>query len=106
MQLAYHLTLSSSFVTNEINKLVSEDLIEKRKDESDRRRTNLPITAEGWQRFDKLSAIQPEVNNVHFGSLTSETFDQIRTIMPQLVSSTDSALSLLRHRIAETGSDT
>lgn len=70
-------------------------------DEVDRRRTILEITPEGWQRFDRLSKIQPEVNNIHFECLTSEKFDQMRETMPQLVKSTDRALSLLRHRISE-----
>lgn len=99
--IAEHLHQSSSFVTNETNKLVKENLVRKDKDDIDRRRTFLTITQEGWQRFDQLSTIQPEVNNIHFGCLTTETFDQIRTIMPQLITSTDRALSLLRHRISE-----
>lgn len=104
-EIAKHLHQSSSFVTNETNKLVRENLVEKQKDEIDRRRTNLAITSEGWQRFDRLSTIQPEVNNVHFNCLTSETFDQIRNIMPQLITSTERALSLLTHRISELETD-
>ncbi len=103
--IASHLHQSNSFVTNETNKLVKEGLVEKQKDEIDRRRTKLFITPEGWQRFEQLSSIQPEVNNIHFGCLTAETFDQIRTIMPQLITSTDRALSLLRHRIDEVEAD-
>ena len=103
--IASHLHQSNSFVTNETNKLVKEGLVEKQKDEIDRRRTKLFVTPEGWQRFEQLSSIQPEVNNIHFGCLTSKTFDQIREIMPQLITSTDRALSLLRHRIDEVEAD-
>lgn len=94
---AAHLHLSGSFVTTESNKLVAEGLITKVPDEADRRRVLLEVTDEGRHRLHELAEIQAQVNDVHFGCLDRASFDQVRTIMPQLVESTEKALSLLDH---------
>ncbi len=95
--IASHLHLSGSFVTNECKKLTEFGLISKSENDQDRRRVNLEITDDGWERLDKLSGLQSQVNDVHFGNLTRDDFDRVREIMPRLVASTDRALSLLRH---------
>ncbi len=59
----------------------------------------LELTEEGQRRLGDLAAIQAQVNDVHFGSLTKRSFDHARAIMPQLVHSTDPGLSLLRGTI-------
>ena len=95
--IAKHLHLSGSFVTTESNKLAKLGLLSKLPDPEDRRRVLLDVTDEGDRRLRELAEIQAEVNDVHFGSLTAKTFDQARTIMPELLESTDQALSLLDH---------
>jgi len=95
--IANHLHLSGSFVTTESNKLAKRGLVSKVADEADRRRVLLEVTDEGNRRLHHLAEIQAQVNDVHFGALSRETFDQVRTIMPELVESTDMALSLLDH---------
>jgi DNA-binding MarR family transcriptional regulator len=95
--IANHLHLSGSFVTTESNKLAKLGLVSKVTDEDDRRRVLLEVTEAGNQRLHELGEIQAQVNDVHFGCLTRETFDQVRAIMPELVESTDKALSLLDH---------
>ena len=94
---AEHLRLSGSYVTNEINKLVSAGLVEKTLDPADRRRVILHILEEGWARFRRLAKVQSIVNDVHFGNLSREDFVELRRIMSGLVTSTDKALSLLNH---------
>lgn len=95
--IAGHLHLSGSFVTTESNKLAKVGLLSKVTDPTDRRRVLLEVTDDGERRLRDLAQIQAEVNDVHFGSLSKKTFDQVRTIMPELVESTDQALSLLDH---------
>lgn len=94
---ADHLRLSGSFVTNEVGKLVAAGLVAKAPDPVDRRRVMLEITEAGWARFDRLSAIQAQVNDVHFGCLSRDDFRELRRMMADLVVSTDQALSLLNH---------
>ena len=96
-ELATHLCLSGTFVTTEVNKLVKMGLVLKEKDASDGRRVSLSVTCDAEQLLSTLSGIQQQVNNVHFGSLSAEEFSLMRKIMPDLVKSTDIALSLLKH---------
>lgn len=95
--IAEHLSLSGTFVTTEINKLVAEGLVEKKRDRDDARRVKLQVSEAGLQRLAKLSTIQQQVNNVHFGTLTESEFALLGKVIPELVASTDEALSLLRH---------
>ncbi len=94
---ANHLHLSGSFVTTESNKLESMGLLTKSTDPEDRRRVLLQITDEAVRRLKALAQVQTQVNDVHFGTLTATTFKQVRKIMPQLLDSTEEALSLLTH---------
>jgi len=95
--IADHLSLSGTFVTTEINKLVAEGLVRKTRDKVDARKVKLEISDAGRERLAKLTTIQQQVNNVHFGNLSRAQFEALGTIMPELVTSTDQALSLLRH---------
>lgn len=95
--IADHLSLSGTFVTTEVNKLVAQGLVKKTRDKVDARKVKLEISDAGRDRLARLTSIQQQVNNVHFGSLSREQFGAIGTIMPELVASTDQALSLLRH---------
>lgn len=99
--IADHLKLSGSFVTNEVGKLVSQGLVAKTADPGDRRRVRLSITPAARQRFARLSEVQAEVNDIHFGPLSRQDFEDLRRIMPALVASTDRALRLLDHLSAE-----
>src|SRR5262249_10306609 len=69
-QLAERLYLSGAFVTNEINGLVSEGLIEKRTHPSDGRRVQLGVTNLGISRLKRLAALQRPVNDALFGLLS------------------------------------
>ncbi len=94
---ADHLYLSGSFVTTETNKLVRLGLVTKSTDPADRRRVLLASTDEASRRLRELAEIQVQVNDVHFGQLSRKEFDQLRSIMPQLLQPTEQALSLLEH---------
>ena len=96
-ELAEHLCQSGTFVTTEVNKLVKAKLVRKDKDANDGRRVNLTTTKKSQILLSTLSKIQQEVNNVHFGSLSKKEFEVMHKVMFGLVSSTDLALSLLKH---------
>ncbi|MEM6681710.1 MAG: MarR family transcriptional regulator [Pseudomonadota bacterium] len=100
-RIADHLRLSGTFVTTETNKLVQKGLVLKQKDPNDGRRVSLKMTSEGDDLLRRLSEVQQEVNDTHFGSLSAEEFQQLRKIMPELVDSTDAALPLLEHLTAK-----
>jgi DNA-binding MarR family transcriptional regulator len=96
-QLADHLSLSGTFVTTETKKLEEAGYVTKAKGQEDKRRVSLRTTSAGTNLLRRLSKVQQQVNNVHFGSLTGDEFKIMRKVMPELVASSDAGLSLLRH---------
>lgn len=96
-QLADHLSLSGTFVTTETKKLEEAGYVTKAKGQDDKRRVSLRTTSAGTDLLRRLSEVQQQVNNVHFGSLSSEEFAMMRKVMPELVASSDAGLSLLKH---------
>lgn len=103
--IAEHLSLSGTFVTTEVNRLVDKKLVVKKRDPQDARRVRLTTSELGQERLRKLAPMQRQINDVHFGTLTRSEFDALREIMPKLVSSTDEAVSLIRHLARSNGSD-
>ncbi|MEM9287258.1 MAG: MarR family winged helix-turn-helix transcriptional regulator [Pseudomonadota bacterium] len=100
-RIADHLRLSGTFVTTETNKLVRKGLVLKEKDPNDGRRVSLKMTKDGDDLLNRLSEVQQQVNDAHFGALSKKEFEQLRKIMPELVDSTDVGLSLLSHLTAK-----
>lgn len=96
-KLADHLSLSGTFITTETRKLEEARYVTKIKNTSDKRRVSLKVTSRGEDLLHRLSEVQQQVNNVHFGTLSDEEFDVLRKVMPELVVSSDAGLSLLRH---------
>ena len=95
IQVAEHLRLSGAFVTIEVNKLVEAGLVRKRPNPVDRRRVLLTIMPKARELLDKLSRIQRPSNDTIFGNLSAEEFHTLRTMIPQLVESTDQSLKLI-----------
>lgn len=96
-QVAERLYLSGAFVTNEINKLVSDDLLEKSPHPGDGRRVQLALTPHGVSLLIRLAALQRPVNDALFGMLTREEFKMLSQLLSRLASNADSALKLAEH---------
>ena len=96
-QVAERLYLSGAFVTNEINKLVSDGLIEKSPHPEDGRRVHLGLTQQGANCLVRLAALQRPVNDALFGMLTREEFKMLSQLLSRLASNADSALKLAEH---------
>ena len=96
-QVAERLYLSGAFVTNEINKLVSDGLIEKSPHPEDGRRVQLGLTQQGANCLVRLAALQRPVNDALFGMLTREEFKMLSQLLSRLASNADSALKLAEH---------
>ena len=91
-QLATRLRLSGAFITNEVNKLVSDGLIEKRTHPSDGRRVQLAATAQGFSLLTRLAAIQRPVNDALFGTLTRDEFKSLSLLLARLAAEGDRAV--------------
>jgi DNA-binding MarR family transcriptional regulator len=96
-QVAERLYLSGAFVTNEINKLVSDGLIEKSPHPADGRRVQLALTQHGVNRLISLATLQRPVNDALFGVLTRDEFKLLSHLLSRLAANADSALKLAEH---------
>lgn len=96
-QLAERLHLSSTFITNEVNKLVTAGLIGKEAHPSDGRRVQLAVTALGIGRLKRLAAFQRPVNDALFGMLTRDEFRSLSLLLARLAANGDRALRLAQH---------
>ncbi|WP_354200749.1 MarR family winged helix-turn-helix transcriptional regulator [Bradyrhizobium sp. JR4.1] len=96
-QVAERLYLSGAFVTNEINKLVSDGLIQKTPHPGDGRRVQLALTQHGVDQLISLAALQRPVNDALFGVLTREEFKVLSQLLSRLAANADSALKLAEH---------
>ena len=96
-QLASWLRLSAAFITNEVNKLVSDGLIEKSAHPSDGRRVQLTVTGQGFGLLTRLAAVQRPVNDAMFGMLTRDEFRLLSQLLARLAADGDRAVTLAEH---------
>lgn len=96
-QLAERLYLSGAFVTIEVNKLVSDGLIEKTTHAGDRRRVQLAVTPGGIERLTRLAAFQRPVNDALFRTLSRDEFKQLLQLLNRLAADGDQAIRLASH---------
>ena len=92
-QLATQLRLSGAFITNEVNKLVSDGLIEKSTHPSDGRRVQLTATGKGLDLLTRLAAFQRPVNDALFGMLTRDEFKMLSQLLARLAAKGDRAVT-------------
>ena len=95
--IADHLHLTGAFVTNEINKLVQQGLLEKHNHPDDGRRVILRLTPTGKQALETLSPIQRQVNDALFDTLNRDEFLVLVDLMSRLVKCGDEALALVAY---------
>lgn len=96
-QIAARLQLSGAFITNEVNKLVSDGLIEKSTHPSDGRRVQLSVTNQGVSRLTRLAAFQRPINDALFGMLTRDEFRLLTQLLARLAANGDGAVKLAEH---------
>lgn len=96
-QLAVRLHLSGAFVTNEVNKLVSDGLIAKDTHPSDGRRVQLTVTTQGVSRLTRLAAFQRPINDALFETLTRDEFKTLSKLLARLAANGGPALKLAEH---------
>jgi DNA-binding MarR family transcriptional regulator len=94
-QVAEHLHFSGAFITIEINKLVSNGLVEKETDEEDRRRVILTITPKARALLNELAPVQRPMNDMLFRSMSAADFERTRKLMSEMVDAADEAIRLL-----------
>jgi DNA-binding MarR family transcriptional regulator len=93
-QVAARLRLSGAFITNEVNKLVSDGLVEKSAHPRDARRVQLTATNRGFALLTQLAALQRPVNDALFGTLTREEFRTLSDLLGRLAGGSERAVTL------------
>jgi len=96
-QIAARLHLSGAFITNEVNKLVSDGLLEKSMHPSDGRRVQLTVTSEGIHRLTRLAALQRPINDALFGMLTRDEFRLLSQMLSRLAANGEHAVKIADH---------
>jgi DNA-binding MarR family transcriptional regulator len=96
-QLATQLRLSGAFITNEVNKLVSDGLIGKSTHPSDGRRVQLTVTGQGFSLLTRLAAFQRPVNDALFGMLTRDEFRLLSQLLARLAADGDRAVTFAKY---------
>ena len=93
-QIAAWLRLSGAFITNEVNKLVSDGFVEKSAHPSDARRVLLSATDQGFNLMTQLAAFQRPVNDALFGMLTREEFRLLSQLLGRLAAESERAVAM------------
>jgi len=97
--IAKHLSLSGTFVTTEVRKLVNAELLNKEPSKEDRRRVILKLTSKAKALLVKLGEIQSDINDIHFSPLSKQDFEHLSVLIKKLKHSTDRALVVLGHHV-------
>jgi MarR family transcriptional regulator, organic hydroperoxide resistance regulator len=98
---ADHLYLSGAFITSVTRRLLQRGMIHKKIDTGDRRRVTLTVSNKGRAALERLAPIQRQVNDVEFGCLGQEEFDQLTGIVDRLIESGARAVALQNYLLAE-----
>jgi DNA-binding MarR family transcriptional regulator len=104
-QIADRLYLSGAFITNEVNKLVSDGLMEKSAHPIDGRRVQLTVTERGLALLMRLATFQRPVNDALFDGLTREEFKMLSQLLGRLAADGDRAVKLAEHIEMTVGSE-
>jgi DNA-binding MarR family transcriptional regulator len=96
-QIAARLRLSGAFITNEVNKLVADGLIEKTTHPSDGRRVQLTVTEQGFAMLTRLAVFQRPVNDALFGGLSRDEFKVLAGLLGRLAADGERAVSFAEY---------
>jgi len=99
-QVALQLHLSGAFVTIEVNKLARDGLVKKTPHSSDRRRVRLVVTPLGYEKLERLAAVQRPVNDALFATLDRGDFEYLAGVMTRLAKGGAQAIHLADHLVA------
>jgi len=93
--IAEQLSVSTQFVTMEINKLITKGIVEKRPNRADRRSMFLSLTAKGRTLLRELGPVRRKINDMTFRSLTDERARALQDMLDALVMDARNAVHAL-----------
>ncbi|MFE7422149.1 MarR family winged helix-turn-helix transcriptional regulator [Rhodococcus sp. NPDC057529] len=104
-EIAEHLQVTPTHVSVETNSLSKLGLLRKERSAEDSRVAAITITDKGWEALASLAPIQSRVNDIQFGGISAQEFDDLHRLVQQLVRNSDMAVELQRHIVAMEGQE-
>lgn len=89
------LNVSPAFITVETGRLIEMGLLVKRRDDGDRRRVSLQVSAEGRVLIDRYAPLVRLMNDTLFGRLDAEEFAALAATVEKLVDTSTRTASFL-----------
>src|SRR5262249_22798148 len=89
---AEHLHVSSAFIAAQSRGLVSQDLLDKQEDETDRRISRLSLTRKWHRLVDEVVEGVQRINDLFSGTRERGEFDALSAILDKLVQPTRTAI--------------
>ncbi|MBM3485929.1 MAG: MarR family transcriptional regulator [Alphaproteobacteria bacterium] len=89
------LNVSPAFITVETGRLIEMGLIAKRRDDGDRRRVSLQVSAEGRVLIDRYAPLVRLMNDTLLGRLDTEEFAALAATVEKLVDTSTRTASFL-----------
>ena len=94
-KIADMLHISGAYVTIEVGKLVALGFIHKALHQTDARRIVLSLTHRAISALDGLDSLMVSTNDTSFESLSTETFETLRQVVPQMIKSAKRSVSVI-----------
>jgi len=96
--LARLLNVSSAFITLELKRLIARGLITKATDPDDRRKQRLQVSTEGRSAIQKNAPVVCKANDLLFGCLTREEFQQLIALASKLTARSGRTADVIKTR--------
>lgn len=83
--LAQHLQVSTSAVSQLLNKLDNQGYIERTINQKNRRKIEITLTMKSIHYFEQITLLEKEINENIYGQLPKEDLENLSTILKKLI---------------------
>lgn len=83
--LAQHLQVSTSAVSQLLNKLENQGYVERTINPENRRKIEITLAAKSVQYFEQITQLEKEINENIYGQLPQEDLEALSTILKKLI---------------------
>lgn len=83
--LAQHAQVSTSAISQLLNKLENQGYVERTINPENRRKIEITIAAKSLQYFDQITRLEKEINETIYGQLPQEDLEALSSILKKLI---------------------
>lgn len=84
-ELAQHLQVSTSAISQLLNKLENQGYVERTINPENRRKIEITLAAKSVQYFEQITQLEKEINENIYGQLPQEDLEALSTILKKLI---------------------